>query len=56
MCLAVHPQIAQRQVRVAEGALHRAVRDGWLGAEEAQAALGELAAIGAQERALARLG
>ena len=49
-------RIAQRQVRVAEEALHRAVRDGWLGAEEAQGALDELAASGAQERALARLG
>ncbi len=57
--LAAHDRdrrIAQRQLRVAEGALHRAVRDGWLGAEEAQAALEELAAIAAQERDLARHG
>ena len=57
--LAAHDQdrrIAQRQLRVAEGALHRAVRDGWLGAEEARAALEESAAIAAQELELARLG
>ncbi len=57
--LAVHDRdrrIAQRQLRVAEGALHAAVRHGWLGAEEAQAALEEIAAIAAQERDLARLG
>lgn len=42
--LAAHDRdrrIAQRQLRVAEGALHRAVRDGWLGAEEARAALAD---------------
>ena len=49
-------RIAQRQLRVAEGALHRAARDGWLGAEDAAAALEELAAIAAQERDLARHG
>ncbi len=57
--LAAHDRdrrIAQRQLRVAEGALHAAVRHGWLGAEEAQAGLDELAAIAAQERDLARLG
>ena len=57
--LAAHDRdrrIAQRQLRVAEGALHAAVRHGWLGAEEAQAALEEIAAIAAQERGLARLG
>ncbi len=55
--LAAHDRdrrIAQRQLRVAAGALHRAVRDGWLGAEEAPAALEERAAVAAQE--LARLG
>ena len=46
-------RIAQWQLRVAEGALHRAVRDGWLGAEDAAAALEELAVIAAQERDLA---
>ncbi len=38
--LAAHDQdrrSARRRLRVAEGALHRAVRDGWLGAEEARA-------------------
>ena len=57
--LAAHDRdrrIAQRQLRVAEGALHRAVREGWLGAEEAQAALAESAAVAARERELARLG
>ncbi len=57
--LAAHDRdrrIAQRQLRVAEGALHAAVRHGWLGAEEAQATLEELAAIATQERDLARLG
>ena len=49
-------RIAQRQVRVAEATLHTAIRNGWLGAEEAQAALEELAAIAAQERDLARHG
>ncbi len=49
-------RIAQRQLRVAEGALHRAVRDGWLGAEEVATALEEIAAIAAQERALAQRG
>lgn len=57
--LAAHDQdrrIAQRQLRVAEGALHRALRDGWRGAEEARAALDESAAVAARERNLARLG
>ncbi len=57
--LAAHDRdrrIAQRQLRVAEGMLHRAVRDGWLGAEEAVAALEEIAAIAAQERDWARCG
>ncbi len=57
--LAAHDRdrrIAQRQLRVGEGALHAAVRHGWLGAEEAQATLEELAAIATQERDLARLG
>ncbi len=50
--LAAHDRdrrIAQRQRRVVAGALHWAVRDGWLGAEEARAALEERAAVAAQE-------
>ena len=57
--LAAHDRdrrIAQRQLRAAEGALHWAVRDGWLGAEDAAAVLEEIAAIAAQERDLARHG
>ncbi len=57
--LAAHDRdrrIAQRQLRAAEGVLHRAVRHGWLGGEEATTALDELAAIAARERDLARLG
>ena len=49
-------RIAQRQLRVAAGALHRAVRDGWLGAEEATLALEAIAALAVQERALAQHG
>lgn len=57
--LAAHDRdrrIAQRQLRVAEGALHAALHHGWLGAEEARAALDEIAAVAVSEQELARLG
>ena len=57
--LAAHDRdrhIAQRQLRVAEGVLHRAVRKGWVDAEAAAAGLEGIAAVGGQERDLARHG